>query len=57
MVQVEQTCARPRRGKDDDDTSVEDIDTWNTKGVIFFKGKDQHSVSGPKLVISHDGTC
>ncbi|WVO22957.1 uncharacterized protein IAS62_004301 [Cryptococcus decagattii] len=48
MVQVEQTCARPRRGKDDDDTSVEDIGTWNTKGVIFFKGKDQHSARLPE---------
>ena len=55
MVEVEQTCERPRRGKGDDDTSVEDVETWSTKGLILFRGKDQHSVSGSKLVIFQDG--
>lgn len=55
MVEVEQICARSRRDKGDDDTSVEDVETWSTKGVVSFRGKDQHSVSGSKLVIFQDG--
>lgn len=55
MVEVEQICARPRRDKGDDDTSVEDVETWSTKGVVSFRGKDKHSVSGSKLVIFQDG--
>ncbi|EAL20509.1 hypothetical protein CNBE4290 [Cryptococcus deneoformans B-3501A] len=48
MVEVEQTCERPRRGKGDDDTSVEDVETWSTKGLILFRGKDQHSAHLPE---------
>ncbi|OXL07984.1 hypothetical protein C348_03851 [Cryptococcus neoformans Gb118] len=47
MVEVEQICARPRRDKGDDDTSVEDVETWSTKGVIPFRGKDKHSANLP----------